>query len=70
MQHIGQGAIPRLVTVTEYIAPTSRELQDWVVETEVHTIIASDCSERGWPSCLNGQIFPFYLLHFHRVVLT
>ena len=36
MQHIGQGAIPRLVTVTEYIAPTSRELQDWVVETEVH----------------------------------
>ena len=33
--HAGQGAIPRLVTLSEYVPPTSRVLQDWVVETEV-----------------------------------
>ena len=35
VQHIGQGAIPRLVSLREYVPPTSRELQDWMEEMEV-----------------------------------
>jgi xeroderma pigmentosum group C-complementing protein len=34
VQHIGQGAIPRLVSLTEYVPPASRELQDWMEEME------------------------------------
>ena len=30
VQHIGLGAIPRLVSLKEYVPPTSRELQDWM----------------------------------------
>ena len=35
MRHIGQGAIPRLVGLKEYVPPTSRELQEWMEEMEV-----------------------------------
>ena len=35
VQHIGLGAIPRLVSLKEYVPPTSRELQDWKEEYEV-----------------------------------
>ena len=38
IQHIGLGTIPRLVSLKEYVPPTSRELQDWIGEYEVETV--------------------------------
>ena len=38
VQHIGLGTIPRLVSLKEYVPPTSRELQDWIGEYEVETV--------------------------------
>ena len=35
VQHVGMGAIPRLVSLEEYAPPISRQLQDWLEELEV-----------------------------------
>ena len=42
MRHIGQDAIPRLVSLKQYVAPSSKELQDWMVEMEVSMVIHRD----------------------------